>query len=64
MSLEVTETPIAGRYQGVLQHICRPCTICRRQQIVPTLAAHFVAFNAHIVAWRQKVPHTSLYLNS
>ena len=22
---------------------CRPCTICHRQQIVPTLAAHFVA---------------------
>ena len=22
---------------------CRPCTICRRRQIVPTLAAHFVA---------------------
>ena len=22
---------------------CRPCTICRRRQIAPTLAAHFVA---------------------
>ena len=30
------QTPCYGTF-------CRPCTICRRRQIVPTLAAHFVA---------------------
>ena len=52
---------------------CRPCTICRRWQIVPTLAAHYVApmhnltpgdkmcCSGRYVWGRQNVPCKSAY---